>query len=147
MPNILTYVLLLIAVYVAAFTDLRTKTIPIWLFPTAGILVLILRLFYVFDGWIDCIVASIIMGVVYFLSAMFFHGGGGDIIMMSVIGWCVGFEMSVNIALVSNIVFLLIILLRSKKWKKSWKTMTLPYAPSVAIGVCVILAFTIVYNN
>ena len=97
------YLILFISLLVAAYTDYRSRTIPVWLFPLTAVL------FAMQTIWKD---GSIAFGNILSLFCMFIPTftlgivgkmGGGDILMFSVIGFLLGYDLIIYIFILSGI--------------------------------------------
>lgn len=78
-------VILILAFFIATYTDIKNHTIPIFIFPTVTLIHIICcyingeAVITSNEHWIIIKVVFIL----YLLMALFFQGGGGDIIMMT----------------------------------------------------------------
>ena len=79
--NFLTFIIVLTALTIASVTDIKSKTIPILLFP----LTMCVNCILVFPTW-ERLIGFFILGLAFFLFASFGNGGGGDVFMMATIG-------------------------------------------------------------
>ena len=133
-------VIILIALGVASFTDIKSGTIPIWLFPSAVILVCVVRFR---DGTLDpmaSIIGFAIYFTVYILFALFAGSGGGDSIMMGCMGFMIYAYPTLKVILISVIVYIITVVavVISKGADLDRKNrIRLPYAPFVGIGYAV----------
>lgn len=129
------YIILAVSIYVAAVIDYKTRTIPIFLFPISGIIFTVSYL--LINGtfsFLNGLIAAVI-GILSFLAlALFFDGGGGDIIMMATIGWCVGIKTFIYIVIISCIINNIVVIYLKTRKKQSITKTTVPFAPSVALS-------------
>ena len=110
-----------IALLYASYTDCKRREIPIWLFPSFFAAFLIVNYNTVSTG--KALIGFFIALAAYTMLAMFFNGGGGDILMMCVIGAVYGAKILMHIAIAAS---LLCLIYYAKK-----KENTAPYAPFV----------------
>lgn len=120
--------MLLIPLIVAAITDLKTRTIPLWLFPAT-------LFFYIYEtqkvSYIENLIALIVVGMMFTLLAVFFSAGGGDIIEMSVVAFVLGLNDTLLLCLyASSILYLWLILKKEKQ---------VPFAPFVLMSYLLLL--------
>lgn len=81
-PGLFVPILVLLTLAIAAVCDAETGQIPMFLFPVLWALCLPLTFFsYQFD-LVDSVVGCLIGVGVFFVLAIFFDGGGGDILMI-----------------------------------------------------------------
>ena len=140
--NFLTFIIVLTALTIASVTDIKSKTIPILLFP----LTMCVSCILVFPTW-ERLIGFFILGLAFFLFASFGNGGGGDVFMMATIGLQMGISKGLWCATISYIIYAIFdicyicsYLLSSSatKKKKKGKTKT--------ISLCSVCSFR-VYSN
>lgn len=134
---LIVFVLLVISTY----TDCKNGTIPIWLYIVTPICTTIWYQYHFneFD-YMSSTLGFFILGSIY-LVAVFWGGGGGDVIMMASLGWMLGIKAGLYIALMASFIYLIAILYMRIIKKNKDKKLTLPYAPFVTASSSVI--FTI----
>lgn len=148
-PGLFVPILVLLTLAIAAVCDAETGQIPMFLFPVLWALCLPLTFFsYQFD-LVDSVVGCLIGVGIFFVLAIFFDGGGGDILMMGVVGWCLGIRETVYLILLSSLFYLIFTLsvfgYRLTKGKPgNILTSQYPYAPFVLCGYIVQVLFCIV---
>ncbi|MBP1535707.1 MAG: hypothetical protein IK990_14975 [Ruminiclostridium sp.] len=133
-------IIILIALAIASFTDIRKGEIPIWVFPSAAILVCAVRFW---EGSFD-LMASLIGFFIYFslyiLFALFAESGGGDAIMMGSMGFMIYAYPTLKVIIISLVVYVVtviaIVISKGAELDRS-KRLQLPYAPFVGIGYAV----------
>lgn len=137
------YVIIAIFLAVAAVFDLHDGTIPLPLFPTLFALFVPLAVMSENFNPVSSFIGLLIAFFCFFILARFFDGGGGDILMMSVLGWCLGARNLVCLIfaaggfyLVFSLFVALIYLLRKRPVREALKAQY-PYAPFVLAGYAV----------
>ena len=108
--------ILLVSLLVAAYTDYKTRTIPIWLFPLTVLLYSIQVVWT--GGYIgtENILGFLCMFLPTLLLSINGKMGGGDVLMLSAIGFLLGYKLTVYVFIVSVISTLyFIIILKFKK--------------------------------
>ena len=134
------YVVIAIFLIIASLYDLTGGMIPMHLFPCLfGLfapLVILSENFSILNS-----VLGLLIGMFcFYIMARFYDGGGGDILMMAVLGWCLGAKRLVYIVLLASGVYLLFSLIvmavywLRKKAVREALTNQYPYAPFVLIG-------------
>ena len=111
--NFLTFIIVLTALTIASVTDIKSKTIPILLFP----LTMCVNCILVFPTW-ERLIGFFILGLAFFLFASFGNGGGGDVFMMATIGLQMG---------ISKVA-------QPPKKRKKAKLKQFPFAPFALLG-------------
>lgn len=123
-------ILILLSLFIASYTDIKTKTIPVFLFPS----VLLLGVFCLICNGNLNLFSSFIFGVLIFVSylimALFFNGGGGDVIMMTSLAFLLEKEILYVMFIGHTILCIvsLICFIRTKKKE------ILPFAPFVLVA-------------
>lgn len=119
---------------VATYTDCKKGTIPVTVFIITPIITTVWCEFkYNQYDYLSSILGLVVLGLLYFI-ATFMGGGGGDVVMMASLGWMLGIRTSLYIALFASIFYLLSILYLRIVKKRKEKSLTLPYAPFVALA-------------
>lgn len=135
------YLISLTALGIAAYTDWKTLTIPLWLFPAAAALCTILRLsFGGGPGMPELLLAAAILGISFLLLALR-HGCGGDLLMAACLGWCLGYP-AVWAVLLSSLIFLPLVLYFRKKGQRE-----APYAPALFLSLSIITGTAILMGG
>lgn len=117
---------------IATYTDIKSKTIPIGLFPIIGIVCLLINISCDNFGY-ENIIAGFIMFLIFIL-ATFLGGGGADVIMYSILGLTFGITTSIWITIISLLIYSLYTIIFCLLKKKSIKTTTLALAPATLFG-------------
>lgn len=121
---------MLLALSYSAYTDKKRGEIPIWLFPFLLAIFLLFRFNEI--NWFDSLIGLFIGFVTFLAMAVFFNGGGGDVIMMSSIGFICGVKPLLYISMIASVI--LLIYYSFHKNKKE-----VPYAPFVLIAYIIFL--------
>lgn len=129
----MSYIFFFVALCIATVTDIIKREIPIYLFLIATTINTVYCAmndqFPNNSNFLGFFVMTLIMTV-----AVLFGGGGGDILMMSLIGLSFGLVFSLRLFLISHLIYGIILIVSALIKKKSLKTYTLPLAPFVLIG-------------
>ena len=113
----------------SSYLDLKKREIPIELYFFYLIpLAVIGQLFSAGPPLWEAIAAALVWGAVYLVLAMYCGGGGGDIVMMAVLAFCIG----KSICLV--VIFCMVGMVAYGLVKRDWKMAAVPYAPFVLIS-------------
>lgn len=128
-------IIILLALFIATYTDTKTKTIPVFLFPS----VLVLGVLCLIHNGNLNLLSSFIFGIFAFISylvlALFFHGGGGDVIMMTSLAFLLGKEI-LYIMFIGHTILCIVSLVRYIRTKKKE---TLPFTPFVLVAYIIYL--------
>lgn len=116
---------MLLALSYAAYTDKKRGEIPIWLFPFLLAIFTLIRFNEI--NWFDSLIGLFISFITFLAMALFFNGGGGDVIMMSAIGFICGVRPLLYISMLASGILLIFHL--THKDKKE-----VPYAPFVLLS-------------
>ena len=147
-PGLFIPMILFLFLTVAAVYDATTGEIPIYLFPVLWAFCLPFTFFSYQFNLLDSIIGCLISVGVFFVLAVFFNGGGGDILMMGAVGWCLGICGTVYLILLSSLLYLIfsfgVFGYRLIKRKPlNILTQQYPYAPFVLCGYIVQVLFSI----
>lgn len=117
----------------SCWTDIRYKEIPIevyfiLVFPI-GVVGLIIE---EKPGLVESISMAVIMGVCFLILAVYFQGGGGDIVMMVSLSLCMGYRMILLLGIATIALFIYRLIGFAKK-----QCNQVPYAPFVFAGFIV----------
>ena len=82
-------ILLFAALGIATYTDIKTMTIPGVLFPVTAVITLIYYISHKVP-LAEPLAGAALAAIAYFCLALWFNGGGGDILMMSACGLIYG---------------------------------------------------------
>lgn len=133
------YAIVIAGLIFATYHDVKTKEIPVFIFPLIGIACTILNAIRIYnhpDNWKIEVILLIAGSALYGLASAFLmfrkHMGGADVYMFIFIGLSLGFNAmteSVIMACIAGIVLFLI-----NKAKKN-KQKEYPFAPMLLIGV------------
>lgn len=80
---------LLTALFYAAYTDFKSRKIPIWLFP-ATLILCTASYIYSGDSLVGHILGGLVMLVATFIGCLLGKLGGADLIMLTVVGYGLG---------------------------------------------------------
>lgn len=130
-----------IALTIASVTDIKRRRIPIWIFPSAAVISLVIKIitneFSVYDGDVlRLMIGGISFFVIFVLFALFAKGGGGDSIMMACIGATMYFFDTMLILLYAALLYVVFAaVLKIAKGKSiSLRKLKAPFVPFVAAG-------------
>ena len=130
--GIMTGIIICVLAY-SCWMDIRQREIPIELYVLVilpmGIIALIMG---IGPGVFEAISMAVIVGICYTILALYFQGGGGDLIMMVSLALCLGYQI-IFVMTVSTIVLFLFRFM--ELFKK--KSVQIPYAPFVLLGFTV----------
>lgn len=130
--GIMTGIVFCVLIY-SCWTDIRRREIPIELYLLIilpmGVIALIMG---IGPGIFEAISMAVIVGICYTILALFFQGGGGDLIMMVSLAWCLGYQIIFVMAVSTAALFLFHFLELFKQ-----KNVQIPYAPFVLLGFAV----------
>lgn len=125
--SIINIGIIILALMIATITDIYKQEIPIYLFPIACI---ICTLFTI--PKLENFIGALILGITFLLFAVFGNNGGGDVIMMAVVGYQLGIRKALWCALIAYLlyaIYAVIYYLIKKNKHKSF-----PFAPFALIG-------------
>ena len=131
----INWLIVLSALSVATVTDVKTRTIPLWLFPLASICSVATRLALGQMLWLDSVIAAVLMFAVYLFAAVFFEGGGGDAIMMGLTAFCIGLNASFYAAMIASALYVVAVILAAKNNLATVSKKTIPFAPFALVGL------------
>lgn len=137
----MSFMILLVALIIATITDIKTKTIPLWLFPLTLLLSITVDLMSNYKLTFPIKFSGMLCMFLLFLLASRFGGGGGDIIMMSVLGWIVGLRYSLYISFIAFIIYILSLFAVKNICKRKDYKFNLPFAPFVLSGTLILGGF------
>lgn len=125
-----------VAFVIASYTDIKSRKIPVWLFPTATVIVTVIRFIGNEYNIFAMIAGFMLFFWIFFLGAVFAKGGGGDAIMMGCVGAMIYPLNTIYVFILSGAVYMLcgIVLVIIKKNKNKLRKMTFPYAPFAGVG-------------
>ena len=130
MISIIT-VLLVISLCIASYTDVRTRTIPVWLFPSVMVIGSGVLLYMGQFGFWNLIGLACMM-LPTFTLAMTGNFGGGDVLMLSTIGLMLGEDVAEYVVVLATIstVFFIITRIKNKEY---------PIAPFALVSYIIFL--------
>lgn len=135
-PSLWISIALIIAsLTIAAVTDIKTQKIPILLFPiTLALLIAVLK------PDMDHICGGILLGVTFLMFALFGNGGGGDVLMMAVVGYQMGVRAALWCGLMSYTCYALFAVgyYITRKKKNRDKKKQFPFAPFAMLGFLIV---------
>lgn len=146
LTDCIVYALVAIVLLWSAYKDWKTYELPIVHYPALVVCVTIIRLYTDTMEWIPSILGLFTAIVTFGVLAVFFKGGGGDIIMMAAVGWCIG---TVNLGFVifsSWIVYLIGGFIYCKIKKLPMSRMQLPFAPAAFVGMILFIAGDLLFH-
>jgi len=144
--QICTVVAITVALVIATYFDCKGGTIPIFLFPILPAIILSLSIASGQINIVNSLIGLLIGAVTFWALAFFFDGGGGDIVMMSVLGWCLGVRGIIILILASSVIYavfatIVIGVYAIKKRAKEALKKQYPFAPFVLTGFFACLLF------
>lgn len=128
-------ILTIAALLTASYTDMKRQEIPLGLFPLLFAVALYIRLYYNVDTY--SMTGYAIGAAVMFLAAIagvhWTYMGGGDLIMMVVLGFILGIDKLVltSILILAEITIYILF----EKFAKKKKTFLVPVAPFYCIAI------------
>ena len=136
----------------ASIKDVKTKRIPIWMFPTMGILGFAIRMItgYSKPYLYSALFGASAMGLIMFLIAIIGGAGGADILMMAAIGLVAGDRYAFEILIIAYVPFVLYsiyLVIKEKRQDKSNRTKELPLAPFVTFGFVADTIYNIIFET
>lgn len=129
---------MLIGLVLASITDTKKREIPIWLFPSLVAVYITLHVAMGTMQWINSLVGLFIGALAFTIAALFFQGGGGDILMMSAIGFVYGPVILSHITIGASIGCICYYCITKQK--------NIPYAPIVLISYILCFAGGYLYE-
>lgn len=130
MISIIT-VLLFISLCIASYTDVRTRTIPVWLFPSVMVIGSGVMLYMgQFGFWNMIGLACMLIPTLVLATTGNF--GGGDVLMLSTIGLMLGEDVAEYVVVLATIstVFFIITRIKNKEY---------PIAPFALVSYIIFL--------
>lgn len=131
MITLIIYLILLISLLVAGYTDLKSRTIPLWLFPSTAVISCGMLIYFKQFGYWN-LIGFVCMLIPTFALAVTGNFGGGDILMFASVGVILGeyIVLYVLILAVISTVFFIIMRLKNKEY---------PIAPFALISYIIFL--------
>lgn len=133
------YAIIIASLMFATYHDVKTKEIPIFIFPLMGIACAILngiRIYNHPDNWKIEIILLAAGAILYGLASAFLmfkkHMGGADVYMFIFTGLSLGFNAMTESVIMACIAGLIILLVNKAKGLKQKEY---PFAPMLLIGV------------
>lgn len=101
------------------------------------------------EVWLFAVVGAVTAGITYFIPALLGKGGGGDVIMMAAIGFCIGIYQIVYLIIFTSVFYLCFLLIRLSKEivenndgaAKDILKKRYPYIPFVLAGWMLLLGY------
>lgn len=138
------WIIVFIMLVVSSYTDIKYGIIYPSLFICGAICCTVYSIFVLHNyNFIDSIISAVFVGSLFLIGTKF-GGGGGDVIMMSLLSWIFGFKFSLYFCVFSLIEYLIGLVIIATQRKVSIKKLTLPYAPfalSGAVTTCLLSYF------
>ena len=141
-----TSLAIIVVLLIATYYDCKDSTIPIYLFPVFTAIIVPTSIIYGQPILIESMIGLLIGTVTFLGLAIFFDGGGADIMMMGILGWCLGVHGIVTLILISSAIYTIFatgwLCYRAfiKKEKGSLRKQ-FPFAPFVLSGYIICLLF------
>jgi len=141
-----TAIAILVILLIATYFDCKDGTIPILLFPLLPALIVPISVIYGQPEIINSLIGMLIGAATFFILAIWFEGGGGDILMMGVLGWCLGIRGILILILVSSVTYTIFatavigVYAMQKRTKEALRNQY-PFAPFVLAGFILCLIF------
>lgn len=117
------YIIFLIALVIASYTDVKTREIPLRVFPIETVIVFMYYIL-IHERLKDHFIGALIMFLLFFVSSLFGMMGGGDVIMMSAAGFVIGIQDMILFTICMAVTGTIIVIIMRKKGKQ-------PMAPFV----------------
>ena len=141
-----TVLVIFVVLIVATYYDCKSSIIPLYLFPVLAGVVIPLSVIHGQPQIADSLFGMLIGICTFFFLALFFKGGGADILMMGVLGWCFGVHGTIILILASSGIYALfatIMLCYCYFIKKEIDVLRkqYPFAPFVLTGYVICLLF------
>lgn len=127
--------IILVSLFIATYTDIKTKTIPVFLFPAISLIGVIYLSYQRNYDVKSSFLFALFTFISYLILALFFNGGGGDIIMMTSLALLFNKEILYVILISHTIMCIVSFVLYVKRKKKE----TLPFAPFVLVAYIIYL--------
>ena len=142
---IITYLSAIIALIIGSYTDIKSRTIPIYLFPATAIVNTTLVVsFSIKFNFIYSLLGALLCLIAYF-SVVFFGGGGTDIIMMTCLGWMFGVKMIICVVFVTTLIYAIGLVVNHFIKKEPLLSLTLPYVPFVLAGTFISICISLIF--
>ena len=125
------YIALFILLIVSAITDIKNREIPIHLCFVCIVFTIMFYIYFKINA-IEYIVVAIALGAIYFMMCAI-TGSGGDVIMMALVGFCLGMIGSLAVIALASLYTLIYALFLMLK-KKNIREIEYPLAPFVLGG-------------
>lgn len=132
---------------ISSITDVKKREIPIYIYFIAAIITIFAQ-HYLQAPVLLHLVTAVILAVIYFIQALF-SSGGGDIVMMSVLGFILGPIPSILMIVFSlpyTAIRFIVCWRRSRSIKDALKE-EYPVAPSILCGFSIYIFFNYLYAN
>ena len=134
-----TAIAILIVLLIAAFYDCKSSIIPLYLFPILIAAIVPLAVISGQPQITDSLIGLLIGTGTFLTLAIFFKGGGADILMMGTLGWCLGVRGTLILILVSSAVYSMFVTVHViycvvRKKPKDFLHKQYPFAPFVLTG-------------
>ncbi|MDR0286479.1 MAG: hypothetical protein LBI03_02045 [Clostridiales bacterium] len=99
---------ILIVLIIATYFDCKNSVIPLYLFPILITIITPLSVIYGQPLIMDSVIGMLIGTGSFLALAVFFKGGGADILMMGTLGWFLGVRGIIILIIISSGVYALI---------------------------------------
>lgn len=145
--SLYSYIVSAILLILSAITDIKKREIPIYIYFIAAIITIFAQ-HYLQASVLLHLVTAVILAVVYFIQALF-SSGGGDIVMMSVLGFILGPIPSILMIVFSlpyTAIRFIVCWRRSRSIRDALKE-EYPVAPSILCGFSIYIFLNYLYTN
>ena len=141
-----TALAILAVLLIATFYDCKSSIIPLYLFPTLVAAIVPLAVISGQPQITDSLIGMLIGTGTFLTLAIFFKGGGADILMMGTLGWCLGVRGVIILTLASSVVYsvfasIVVLYCLFKKRPREFLHKQYPFAPFILTGYIVCLLF------
>lgn len=143
---IFTYFSAIIALIIGTYTDIKSRIIPVYLFPVTAIVNTILVVSFSTEINIIYSLLGALLCLIAYSSVIFFGGGGGDIIMMTCLGWMFGVKMIICVVFITTLIYAIGLIVNRFIKKEPLLNLTLPYAPFVLAGTFVSICISLIFR-
>lgn len=137
MPDVFSVIMISAMLAICTYTDIKKNLIPLPIVLTIPFIILGYRLaFHHQINWMSAIFGLVLGAIPYLMVALMGKGGGGDVILMGMIGFLIGAQNIVYLVICTTVIYLIFSIVC---WVKNHKNADAikkryPYAPFVTIG-------------
>ena len=144
--QLIVAIIWLIILGITSYLDIKTRKIPVFIYPTTGVVSVIINISILgFDKnyLISAGLGLAVMFMIMFFIAIFCGGGGADILLMSALGASITLKYCFEILIIAYIPFVVASIIfaikrrnLSKEERKEKKVM-IPFVPFITFGYIV----------